>query len=96
MDTKAYWVNYYSRFSLSFIPLVMCIVAVPFSVRGRREGGMAKDLGLCLAITFFYWLFYSIGLSLGTNGALPPVVAAWAPTVIFAVFALLLALRKQK
>src|SRR5690606_29080764 len=60
LDTKGYEVKLHSRFSLSFIPLVMCILAVPFSVRGRREGGLAKDLGICLGITFFYWLFYSI------------------------------------
>lgn len=96
LDVKSFLVKYYSRFSLSFIPLVMCILAVPFSVRGQREGGLAKDMGVCLAITFFYWLFYSVGLSLGSNGALPPVVAAWAPTLIFAVFALLLVSRQGK
>lgn len=96
LDVKTYQVKYHSRFSLSFIPIVMCLLAVPFSVRGRREGGMAKDLGICLGITFFYWLFYSIGLSLGTNGALPPVVAAWAPTLIFTVFALTLVSRQGK
>ncbi len=96
LDVKSYQVKFHSRFSLSFIPIVMCIMAVPFSVRGRREGGLAKDLGICLAVTFFYWLFYSIGLSLGTNGALPPVIAAWAPTLIFTAFALILVSRQEK
>lgn len=96
LDMKAYLVQFHSRFSLSFIPIVMCILAVPFSTRGRREGGMAKDLGICLGVTFFYWLFYSIGLSLGTNGALPPVVAAWAPTIIFGFLALALVSQSQK
>jgi lipopolysaccharide export system permease protein len=96
IDTKAYQVKFHSRFSLSFIPLVMCMIGFPFSVRGRREGGLAKDLGICLAITFFYWLFYSIGLSLGSNGAVPPVIAAWAPTLIFMGFALYLVARQDK
>lgn len=96
LDVKSYLVKLHSRFSLSFIPMVMCLLAVPFSVRGRREGGLAKDLGICLGVTFFYWLFYSIGLSLGTNGALPPVVAAWAPTLIFTAFALILVARQGK
>jgi lipopolysaccharide export system permease protein len=56
---------------------------------------MARDLGLCLAITFFYWMFYSIGLSLGTNGALPPWVAAWLPSVVFAALAIVLLARKK-
>lgn len=82
-DTKADEVKFHSRISLSFIPLVMCILGVPFSLRGRREDGAAKDLTKCLGVTFFYWLFYSIGLSLGTNGALPPWLAAWLPSIVF-------------
>lgn len=96
LDVKANLVKFHSRFSLSFIPIVMCILGVPFSVRGRREGGVAKDMGICLGITFFYWLFFSIGLSLGTNGALPPMVAAWISTIIFGALALYLVARKEK
>lgn len=94
-DTKSYEVKYHSRISLSFIPIVMCFLAVPFSVGNRREGGVAKDLTLCLVITFFYWLFYSVGLSLGTNGALPPWLAAWLPSIFFVVLAATLIARKR-
>ena len=82
-DTKQTEVKFHSKISLGFIPMIMCILAVPFSVRNRREGGVARDIGLCLGLTFFYWLFYSVGLSLGSNGALPPIVAAWLPSVVF-------------
>ncbi|OFZ74079.1 MAG: LPS export ABC transporter permease LptG [Bdellovibrionales bacterium RIFOXYD1_FULL_44_7] len=95
VETKAYEVRLHSRISLSFIPIVMCVLGVPFSVRNRREGGFAKDIGLCLAVTFFYWLFYSVGLSLGTNGALPPVVSAWLPSAVFAAFAGIMVTRRQ-
>lgn len=95
-DTKGYQVKFHSRISLSFIPLVMCFLGVPFSVRGRREGGVAKDLGICMAITFFYWLFYSVGLSLGTNGALLPWLAAWLPSMVFAALAAVLIARQGK
>jgi lipopolysaccharide export system permease protein len=95
-DTKSYEVDFHSRISLSFIPIVMCFLGIPFSLRGRREGGIAKDLGLCLAVTFFYWLFYSIGLSLGTNGALPPWLAAWLPSTIFVALAVTLIARQRK
>ncbi|MGK5082308.1 LPS export ABC transporter permease LptG [Bdellovibrionota bacterium FG-1] len=95
-DTKRYEVDFHSRISLSFIPLVMCFLGVPFSLRGRREGSLSKDLGLCLGVTFFYWLFYSIGLSLGTNGALPPWLAAWLPSTIFVALAVTLIARQRK
>lgn len=95
LDSKAFLVNFHSRISLSFIPFVMCMIGFPFSVRGRREGGVAKDLVFCLMLTFFYWLFYSIGLSLGTTGAVPPIIAAWTPTVLFGVLAVFMVSRKQ-
>ena len=95
-DTKAYEVKLHSRASLSFIPIVMLFLAVPFSLKSRREGGAAKDLALCLAVTFFYWLFYSVSLSLGTSGALPPWLAAWLPSLIFVVLAATLIARKGR
>lgn len=95
-DTKTFEVKLHSRISLSFIPLVMCVLAVPFSTRNRRSGGAARDLGLCLALTFFYWIFFSVGLSLGTNGALPPVMAAWLPSAVFAALAGVLVYQRQK
>ncbi len=95
VDTRHFEVKFHYRISLSFIPLIMCMLAVPFSVRRSREGGVVKDLGICLAITFFYWIFYSVGLSLGENGMLPPLVAGWAPSVVFGFLAVLLLTRKN-
>lgn len=94
-DTKTYRVKFHSRISLSFIPLIMCFLAVPFSTRSRREGGLAKDLGICLLVTFFYWLFYSVSLSMGENGALPPPLAAWLPSIIFVGVSVLLLVRNR-
>ncbi len=94
-DTKGHEVKLHSRFSLAAVPLVMCILGIPFSTRGRREGGAAKDFGFCLGLTFFYWLFYSVGLSLGEHGYLPPWMAAWLPTFIFLSIAVFLLARKK-
>ncbi len=88
--------KFHSRISMSFTPIVMCLLGVPFVVRRTRDGGMARDLGIGLAVTFFYWLFYSVSLSLGTNGALPPWLAAWLPSSIFAAVAVALIARPQK
>jgi lipopolysaccharide export system permease protein len=96
VDTKNYEVKFHSKISGSFIPLVMCALGVPFAVRSRREGSVAKDVGVCLMFTFFYWLFHSVGLSLGTNGALSPALAAWLPSTIFAALAATLIARSQK
>ena len=82
-ETRGFLVKLHSKISLSFIPLVMCILAIPFSTRSRREEGMGRDLGLCILITFFYWIFYSMSLSLGSKGSIPPILAAWLPSLVF-------------
>jgi lipopolysaccharide export system permease protein len=87
IDSKGFEVKLHSRFSLSFIPMIMFLLAVPFAVSSNREGRMGRDLLIALAITFFYWLSYSVSLSLGQNGTVPPPVAAWGPSVIFGILA---------
>lgn len=94
-DTTGYEVKLHARVSMSFIPMVMCLLAVPFSVRSKREGGLGKDLVMCLATTFFYWLFYSVSLSLGTNGDMVPWFAAWLPSAVFLALAFVLIARKE-
>lgn len=95
IDSKTFEVKLHSRFSLSFIPLIMCLLAVPFSVSRAREGRLAKDLLIAFTITFFYWLGYSISLSMGQNGTIQPILAAWLPSLIFGFLALFLLIKKK-
>lgn len=96
-DTRIYWVNFHSRLSLSFIPLMMCLVGVPFSVRGRREGGIALDLVHCMGVIFIYWMANSVFIALATSGRLPAAVGAWMPTLLFGVLgAVLLSLKIRR
>jgi lipopolysaccharide export system permease protein len=95
IDSKNLEVKLQSRFSLAFIPIVMFLLAVPFAISRAREGKSGRDYMIAFAITFFYWLSYSIGMSMGQNGTVSPVVAAWFPTVIFGFLAFYL-LRRLK
>ena len=96
IQTKGPEVKLHSRFALSFIPLIMCLLAVPFSVSPNREGRLGKDLLIAFVITFFYWLSFSVSLSLGTNGTITPVLAAWLPSLIFGLLAVFLLKRMQR
>jgi lipopolysaccharide export system permease protein len=95
-NTKSYEVKYYSRFAIGFTSVVMCLLAIPFSVGSRRAGGAAKDLGLCLGVTFIYWMVYSVSLSLGVSGMLNPWVAAWLPSLFFCGLAVFLISKKKQ
>jgi lipopolysaccharide export system permease protein len=93
LDTKVYEVDLHSRLAVSFIPLIMGILAIPFSVRPKRQGGLGKDLATAIGWIFSYWLLFSLSLSLGKSGAIIPWLAVWGPCVLFFVAAIFLLIR---
>lgn len=54
------------------------------------------NVGLCLGLAFAYWVAYSSALTLGRNGAIPPVVAAWGPNLLILGFANFLFMRLKR
>jgi lipopolysaccharide export system permease protein len=95
LNTKYYEVDFHSRLAVSFIPLVMGLLAIPFSVRPKRQGGLGKDLAICLGWIFSYWLLFSLSLSLGRSGAVTPWVSVWGPSALFFCAALTLVVRSR-
>lgn len=95
LDTVRYEVDYHAKFGFAFAAFVMSMVGVPFSVGRGRSGGTFLNLGICLALAFFYWVAYSSGITLGQHGVLPPVVAAWGPNLLMVLLSLVL-LRRLK
>jgi len=84
-QNAAYAMRYHSILSAPVICLVVVAVAIPFSVRAGRISpmvGVAKTFGLFLV---FYFLT-SFCAAFGESGALPPMIAAWIPTVLAAAW----------
>jgi len=70
------------KIAFPLVTLVMTILAVPFAVTTGRRGAMyGVGIGIVLAIT--YWITMSISGALGAGGALSPMLAAWAPNILF-------------
>ena len=82
------------KLSFPFITLILTLIAVPFAVTTGRHGALyGVGIGIVLAIS--YWVVISVFGAIGSAGLLTPVLAAWAPNVLFggsAVY-LLLAVR---
>ena len=95
LDTKAYEVDFHRRIAMSFIPIILGIIAIPYSVRPKRQGGIGKDLTICGGWILGYWFLFSMSMSLGRSGALGPFVAVWGPCAVFLVFALYLVSRAR-
>jgi lipopolysaccharide export system permease protein len=96
LDTLAYEVDYQAKYSFAFAGIVMSLLSIPFSVGRARSGGTMVNAGICLGLVFAYYVFYSSGITLGQNGAVPPIIATWAPNIIMSALAFFLLLRLKR
>jgi LPS export ABC transporter permease LptF/LPS export ABC transporter permease LptG len=75
-------VQLYEKFAFPLITLVMAVLAVPFSLSTGKRGalaGVAAAVGIAVIYTTVFRLFESMG----NVSQLPPILAAWAPDLIF-------------
>ncbi|MFT8542639.1 LptF/LptG family permease, partial [Acetobacter sp.] len=67
--------------ALPILAGTMALVSAGFSMRSSRRGGVAKMVGSGVAAGFLLFTISKVAEQLGKSGALPPVLAAWAPTL---------------
>jgi lipopolysaccharide export system permease protein len=96
-DTRRELVCLHTRVSYPFSCVVLALlgVSLPFLFPYGRRAVVGAAIGLLVSLTsgMVYLVFIRVGLSLGTSGLLPPVVAAWLGNTVFLGIGLL-ALRK--
>ena len=83
--SQRYVTDFWGRVAYSIVPLVLTLLGVSISLRGTggRSVGTAKGLGQTLAIGFLFWAVHSVGIVLGQNGAVMPIVGSGIATVMF-------------
>ena len=82
-DVLEYRVDLARKLAFPFVTVIMTLIAIPFAVTIGRSGTMA-GIGVGVALALFYWGTISISVAFGYGGALAPVLAAWAPNLLFA------------
>ncbi len=81
------------KLSFPLVTLILTLIAVPFAVTMGRHGALS-GIGIGLMLALSYWVVVSIFAAVGSAGVLTPLLAAWAPNVLFggsAVYLLLAA-----
>ena len=79
------------KLAFPFVTIILTLMAVPFAVLTGRGGAMAAiGIGIGLALT--YWITISVFAAMGTGGLVTPILAAWAPNMLFGAAALYLLL----
>lgn len=81
----AVWLN--KRLAMPVATMLILFLAIPLVQGFSRRAGMAAILAVGIAIGFLYFTLDGLVLALGEAGLLPPVLAAWGPTLVFAAVA---------
>jgi LPS export ABC transporter permease LptG len=82
LDVVKLRVQLHRKLSFPLVSAVMTLIGIPFAfVVGRR--GALYGIGLSIVIAIVYWTVLSVFEALGNNALLPPLLAAWAPNLLF-------------
>jgi LPS export ABC transporter permease LptF/LPS export ABC transporter permease LptG len=84
-------VGLHRKVAFPFVTLVMTLIAVPFAVTTGRRGAM-YGIGVGIVLALVYWTMISVFAAFGQGGLIDPVLAAWAPNLIFGAAAVYLLL----
>ena len=83
------YVERYRRDATPFSVLILTLIG--FSVASRKtRGGSGLNLAVGIILAAIFVVMDKFSLTFSTKGNLPPVIAAWAPNIIFSIIALYL------
>lgn len=94
-NAQRYLTDYWARVAYAMAPFVMTLLGVSLSLRGSglRSVGVAKGVGQTLAIGFLFWAVHSVGIVLGQNGAVMPIIGSGIAMMMFLMVGVNLFLR---
>ncbi len=82
-------VELYKKITFPLSCVVMALVGVPFSFFMGKKGAFF-GIAISITIAISYWGVFSVFEKLGAYGFLVPLLAAWAPNVLFGAAGLVL------
>ncbi|HEV3140456.1 MAG TPA: LptF/LptG family permease [Vicinamibacterales bacterium] len=86
-----YVVQLQRKLAFPFVAIIMTLLALPFAVSMGRHGAMF-GIGAGLVLALVYWTMLSVFGAIGAGGWISPVLAAWAPNILFGAAAVYLLL----
>ena len=70
------------KVSFPFVTLILTLIAVPFALTIGPRGAL-YGVGAGISLACAYWVIISIFGAIGSAGLLAPMLAAWAPNLLF-------------
>jgi LPS export ABC transporter permease LptG/LPS export ABC transporter permease LptF len=82
LDVTALRVQLHRKLSFPFVAVIMTLIGIPFAFVVARRGAL-YGIASAIVIAIFYWGTLAIFEALGSTGLLPPILASWAPNILF-------------
>jgi LPS export ABC transporter permease LptF/LPS export ABC transporter permease LptG len=87
LDVTTLKVQLHRKLAFPAVSVVIALIGIPFAFTVGRRGAL-YGIGISIVIAIVYWACLGIFEALGNNALLPPLLAAWAPNVVFALVGL--------
>jgi len=91
LDVTALRVQLHRKISFPLVTVVMTLIGIPFAFVVARRGAL-YGIAAAIVIAIFYWGCLAIFEALGSTALLPPMLASWAPNILFGAAGLYLML----
>ena len=82
LDVIPLRVQLHRKLSFPVVCVVMTLLGIPFAFVVARKGAL-YGIAASIVIAIVYWACIAIFDALGNHAALPPMLAAWAPNILF-------------
>ena len=89
-------IQYHQRFSAVFSHIIVILIGLPFALSFGKTHGKIISFTVALIFAFVYWAAQAAGQSLGENGIVSPILAAWIGNILFGMFGLILVAKVKK
>ncbi len=94
LRVRSFVVDYHLKLALPLASFIFGLFGAPLSLYSK--GGKSFGIAVSLVATFIYYVLTSVSRSLGVNGVLPPVLAAWLTNGVFALIGGFMLVRSDK
>jgi LPS export ABC transporter permease LptF/LPS export ABC transporter permease LptG len=82
VDVTSLQVELYKKISFPLSGFIMALIAIPFSFSMGRKGAF-HGIAISVAIGIVYWGTLNVFEVFGSRGLLAPLLAAWAPNMLY-------------
>lgn len=87
---------WHKRLTALLTTIAMIALCIPLASHFRRGGGIGVLFAVGVGLGFIYFIIDGIAMSVGELGFVTPWLAAWMPTLVFALLAVAMSLRAER